>query len=209
MKERLKDGTVIELRKQLPTGQHDRRVSKLEVLLQSAVAEVDRRFTDQEWEQHFILHAKQGLYDHEPDFPQALKEFQEATQQVRDDPTQHYVPPPQFMPQASEAFRASIWREGRRYPAIEKAMQWLGAMYLRMLRQEPGVSLAEWESLKTWFLANWESWPHDSRVHVILRRKDLKLEDFAREVEENDGKTKETTKLIRQLRKLWACCYQG
>ena len=44
MKAKLKDGTVIELRKQLPTGQHDRRLSKLEVLLQSAVAESERYF---------------------------------------------------------------------------------------------------------------------------------------------------------------------
>lgn len=207
MKARLKDGTVIQLRTQLPCGQLDRRVSKLEVLLQSAVSEVDRRFTDQEWVQHFTLHARQGLYDHEPDFPQALKEFQEAVQQTRDDPSLHYFPPPEFMPQAAEPFRLSTWREGRRYPAIHKAMQWLGAMYFRMLRQEPGVSLAEWESLKTWFLAHWRSWENDSRVHVILKREEIKLQDLARDVEEDDGRSDDTSKLIRQLRKLWACCY--
>ena len=78
-----------------------------------------------------------------------------------------------------------------------------------MLRQEPGVSLTEWETLKNWFLENWESWPNDSRIHVILKRKDQKLDDFAKDVEKDDGRSGNTTKLIRQLRKIWACCYQG
>ena len=209
MKARLKDGTLLEMRTQLPTGKPARRVSKLEIWMQSAVAEVDRRHTDQEWVQHFLLYAKQGLYDHEPDFPQALKEFQDAIQQAKDDPSQHYFPPPDFMPQAAEPYRITTWQEGRRYPAIRKAMLWLGEMYFRMLRQEPGVSLTEWETLKNWFLENWESWPNDSRIHVILKRKDQKLDDFAKDVEKDDGRSGNTTKLIRQLRKIWACCYQG
>ncbi len=207
MKHRLKDGTVLQLRTQLPYGSVERRVKKLEVWMQSAVAESERHLTYAEWEQHLILHAQQGLFDHEPDFHQALKEYQDAVRQTQDDPTQHFYPPPEFMPQAPELTRQSAWQEGRKYPAIQKAFLWVGAMYYRMLKQEPGVSLAEWNSLKTWFLSHYQSWASNAPAHRLLSREDKKLDALVSDVEDDDGKSKESSDLIRLLRMLWACCY--
>ena len=93
-------------------------------MLQSPVAEEDRRLNDQDWLQMFELYQRQSLFNHEPDFEQALREYKEAIRQTAEDPSKGYHPPAQFMPHAPESSRESLWREGRRY-LIESAWIYL------------------------------------------------------------------------------------
>ncbi len=203
MPHRLEDGTVIQLRQHAPSGSIPRRLRELEVLSQSAIAKPRHQHSHQEWLEQFSLYACQGHFENEPDFTTALEEYREAIRTTAADPQQGYHPPPEFVPHARLALRESLWREGRVYPAIHRALEWLVAMYERVMRQEPGVPLSEWHQLQHWFLTHWHLWQNVD--DELLDGKSLAA--WARRIHEDNGRTVETTELIRLLRRLWAQQY--
>lgn len=204
MKSRTINGRTYSLRPTPPSGSLSRRLDSLESLIQPAVSASDKRLTDKEWVDMLRLYAGQGLFDGEPDFPQALAAYEEAIHQTAEDPTQHYDPPPDFMPHASPLQRDRVWRDVRDHPAIMDAWFWVAAIFSRVVHDEPGVSLAEWEQLRSWFLRESPAWsPEDVAEHLD----DMSLESLRREVIDDTGKTFETTRWITYLRKLWASQY--
>ncbi len=130
------------------------RLQRIEQLLMPPRSEPpeEEEICDEEWLGHFRLYGQNGFFRHEPDFPQALREFEEALQEAKQDP--HYLPPPEFMPHASEVRRRRYWRLDTMSVPVQESWLWLTAMYCRVLEGIPAVSLQEWDMLTTWYHAH-------------------------------------------------------
>lgn len=203
-KSRVIDGRKYSMRSTPPRGSHSRRLGTLETHIQPAVSQSPKHLTDNEWVDMLRLYAGQGIFDGEPDFPEALAAYEEAIRKTADDPTQHYYPPPEFMPTASPLERERVWRGARDYPAILDAWHWVAAMFSRVVHDEPGLSLAEWQQLRSWFLQESRAWTaQDVEEHL----EEISLESLRREVQQDDGKSFATTRWMGLLRKLWAAQY--
>src|SRR5512140_2142864 len=94
----------------LSTATLKSRLARLEGLLTPPEPELqdEEDISEEEWLAHFRLYGKKGWFNHEPDFPQALREYEEAIAEAKSDPA--HLPPPEFMPHAQEVRRRRDWR---------------------------------------------------------------------------------------------------
>jgi hypothetical protein len=204
MKSRKINDRLYSVKNTPPSGSHHRRLNTLETHIQPAVSESPKRLTDQEWLDMLRLYAGQGLFDGEPDFPLAFAAYEEAIRNTSEDPEQHYHPPAEFMPNAKQLERERVWRHAREYPEIDAAWLWIAGIFGRLIHDEPGVALAEWEQLRSWFLRESPVWEKEDLSEFL---DDMPLSSFRREVKDDHGKSHKTAKWIGILRQLWAYQY--
>jgi hypothetical protein len=135
----------------LPTASLRSRLARIEGLLTLPEPELqdEEGICEEEWLAHYRLYGQKGAFKNEPDFPQALREFEEAIAQAKRDPAN--LPPPDFMPHAQEVRRRRYWREGSMPREIQQSLLWLTGMHCRVSEGIPAVTLQEWEMLKTWY----------------------------------------------------------
>ncbi|MBL8821953.1 MAG: hypothetical protein JNJ77_05140 [Planctomycetia bacterium] len=177
------------------------RLARLERLLAPPEPEVpdDEQIADEEWLSHFRLYHQKGYFRNEPDFPQALHEYEQAMERARESGT--WLPPSTFMPHETEIRRRRFWRIHGKHREVQQALAWLIGMYCRVSDGIPAVTLSEWEFLTGWFHRHSESDLRQMLEEVAPRQS---LDSLRTELKDRDGRSHDAATYAAILRQLYA-----
>jgi hypothetical protein len=137
--------------------------------------------TEEEWLDRFESWGREGCFDREPDSPQALAFYRAAVQKAKAQAEPPWDPPEDFLPRAEAQCRLFEWRHGGtfrrvdaegnivpegtdvhggllrrfdRFPEVRQGWYWLAGMVKRRTDGVPPLTVAEFEKLACWFVAN-------------------------------------------------------
>lgn len=173
------------------------RLKRLEDWARRVAAEEKRSdpITEEQWLDQFESWGQEGFFDREPDFPTALAYYGAALQKAKAQAEPPWDPPDDFLPRAEAPYRLFEWRHGGalrrvdtdgnilpegtdvncglwrrcdRFPEVRQGWYWLAGMVKRRTDGVPPVSVAEFEKLASWFVANLERLTALSRPSCLL-----------------------------------------
>jgi hypothetical protein len=159
------------------------RLKRLENLVNHVAFEEKRQedLSEEDWLERFESWGREGFLDGEPDYPEALAFYRAALQTAKAQAAPPWDPPDDFLPRADEHYRRFEWRHGGtfervdadghilpqgtdvnrglvrrfpRFPEVRQGWRWLAGMVKRRIDGVPPVSIAEFERLAAWFVAN-------------------------------------------------------
>lgn len=112
-------------------------------------------FSERESLARLAAWGREGRFDREPDFPEALAAYGRALNEAAERPD--YNPPADFMSGMVQwpKRRAFHWRM-LHFPDVRVAWYWLLEIHTRVSEGIPPVSVAEFGELADWFRANEE-----------------------------------------------------
>lgn len=181
------------------------RLARLERLLAPPEPEIpdDEQIAEEEWLSHFRLYHQKGYFRNEPDFPQALREYEEAIERARESGT--WLPPSTFMPHETEIRRRRFWRIHGKHREVQSALIWLITMYCRVNEGIPAVTLTEWDFLLHWFENHSEADLKLMLEHIAPKQS---LDTLRSELEKRDGRSDDAAIYAAILRQLYAEAYR-
>jgi hypothetical protein len=148
-----------------------------------------------EWLDQIESLGREGFFDGEPDFPTALAFYRAALQKAKAQADPPWDPPDDFMPGAEGQRRLFEWRHGGafrrvdadgnvlpegidvnrglfrrfdRFPEVQQGWEWLAGMAQRRAQGVSPVTIADFEQLASWFLANQDRLTALSRPSYLL-----------------------------------------
>ena len=152
------------------------RLKRLEDSVKRAASEENHEgyLTDEEWLVRFESWGREGFFNSEPDFPQALAFYRDELRKAKSQVDPPWDPPEGFMAGAARHRRLYEWRQGcefrrvdadgnvlpegtdvslgltrsfYRFPELQEGWGWLAGMVLRQAHGVPPVTIAEFEKL--------------------------------------------------------------
>jgi hypothetical protein len=172
------------------------RVKRLENLAKRGPEEKrSDPLTEEGWLERFESWGREGFFDREPDYPQALAFYRAAVQNAKAQADLPWDPPEDFLPRAEAPYRLFEWRHGSafrrvdaddnilpegtdvdgglirrfdRFPEVQQGWYWLAGMVKRRTDGVPPVTVAEFEKLASWFVANLDRLTALSRPSCLL-----------------------------------------
>ena len=176
-----------------------KRLARIEHLMHPPAPEIneDEPFCEEEHLAHFRNHASMGFFRDETDFPQALREFEEALARARQDP--QFMPPVEFMPTEPEIRRRRYWRQSREDRELYQSGLWLNAMWTRVVQGIPAVTLKEWEAMTSWYQQHRAMLPKSWTVKVGEKEYNLHEVDTLRSHDARDFEAGVHLMVLREL----------
>ncbi len=135
-----------------------RRQWRLQKLEQQAAVEpawqAQRSWVAEEWLGYYEDLGEEGHFAGEPDFPEALAQYQALLERLAAQPDPPFYPPDDYLVGQELGERIARWRSRYNYPGLDAALCWLGAMHKRVDNGEPPVTAVAFAELADWFDAN-------------------------------------------------------